>query len=572
MQEDPQTEEENIEFEEDMENQGPVKNKYETGEIRSIQKAIQEVTSKIEQEKIKLRITDERLEVKKNQYNQLLGKPVQKNEEEKEREHLAKLEQNKNHKLQIYSKKKKVNKAEEFKLIRKKQNVEIFRKEKELEGLIKSINETNLKVDELKFQIANLRKRKFAHKKQLNKLSTKNEKLKTETDDLKSKNDKGFQNIENIDMKNLEKEKEKRQYQEKEFQKERDNLEDQYHKIIETNIQRERERKKEQAKKRQMLGIMAKQVMKQKGNNKNKNIQNKEDDSIEEQIKKLKSEEICDRIPILDLIIEKWKNVNKTKKQMLLKYNKNSTILKKSLDLIMKFLGVEDYSELPVIYKKTEEQFSNVQIYICNLMNIKHNKEEEKEYLINQIKFLEKNQEKDNNDKNNFLEKKKINIEKLKKYINRIKAEIEEKRDFFSKLQPMSDKFLNKLNDTYVGEYIPNRLRLLNVKYNETNIKNVFDNISNYYKLILGIEKVFDNSKTDKIENINKLLESQRQDYKNTLDNFNSEAILGNKLLKIDTKNNGINYPQEIKRISEMLINNMTKSQNMNKTAKKLPA
>ena len=59
-----------------------------------------------------------------------------------------------------------------------------------------------------------------------------------------------------------------------------------------------------------MLGIMAKQVMKQKNKSKNK-----EDDSIEEQIKKLKSEEICDRIPILDLIIEKWKNINKTKKK-----------------------------------------------------------------------------------------------------------------------------------------------------------------------------------------------------------------------------------------------------------------
>ena len=568
MQEDLLSEEENIEYEEDVENQGPVKNKYETGEVRSIQKAIQEVTSKIEQEKIKLRITDERLEAKKKQYNQLLGKPVQKSDEEKEREHIAKLEQNKNHKLQIFSKKKKVNKAEEFKLIQRKQNVEICRQEVELNGLIKAINETNLKVDELKFQIANLRKRKVAHKTQLNKLATKNEILKIETEELKTKNDKGFENIEKIDMKNLDKEKEKRANQEKDFQTERDYLEDQYHKIIETNIQRERERKKEQAKKRQMLGIMAKQVMKQKSN---KNKSNKEDDSIEEQIKKLKSEEICDRIPILDLIIEKWKNINKTKKQMLLKYNKNSTILKKSLDLIMKFLGVEDYSELPIIYKKTEEQFSNVQIYIRNLMNTKHNKEEEKENLINQIKLLEKNQEKVNSDKNNFLEEKKNNIEKLKKYINRIKNEIEEKRDFFSKLQPMSDKFLNKLNETYVGEYIPNKLRLLNVKYNESNIKNVFDNISNYYKLIVDIEKSFDN-KNDKFDNTNKILESLRQDFKNTLENYKSEGILGNKLLKIDTKNNGINYPQEIRRISEMLINNINKSQNMYKTFKKVPA
>ena len=552
-----------VEYEEDIVNEGPVKNKYETGEVRSLQKAIQEVTSKIEQEKIKLRITDERLEAKKNQYNQLLGKPVQKTEEEKEREHKAKLEETKRHKLETTQKKKKVNKAEEFRLIQRKQYIDICRQEVELEGLIKSINETNLKIDELKLQIANLRKRKVAHDKQLNKLIVKNEQLKEETDKLKEINDKGFENIEKIDMERLAKKKEKGVKQEKEFQEKRDVLEDQYHKIIETNIQRERERKKEQAKKRQMLGIMAKQVMKQKN-------KSKEDDSIEEQIKKLKSEEICDRIPILDLIIEKWKNINKTKKQMLKKYNKNSEILKKSLELIKKFLGVEDYSELPIIYKKTEEQFSSVQMYICNLLNTKHTKEEQKDILIEQIKILEKNQEKDTNDKSNFLEEKKRNIEKLKNHISRIKNEIEEKRDFFGKLQPMSEKFLNRLNETYVGEYIPNKLRSLNMKYNESNIKNVFDNISNYYKLIIEIEKSFDMNKTD---NSNKVLESLGNEFRYTLENFriDGNGNLNSKLIKFEPKTSEVNYSKEIKKISENLINNMTRSQNMNRTTRKVP-
>ena len=563
MQDEFPSEEENIGFEEELVNEGPVKNKYETGEVRSIQKAIQDVTRKIEQEKIKLRITDERLEVKKKQYNQLLGKPVQKTEEEKEREHLAKMEESKKHILETKAKKKKVNKAEEFRLIQRKQNVDIKRQEVELDGLIKAINETNLKIDDLKFQIANLRKRKVAHDKQLTKLTSKNEKLQEETEKLKDKNDRDFENIENIDMKFLSQKKELGQSLEKQFQKNRDQLEDQYHKIIETNIQRERERKKEQAKKRQMLGIMAKQVMKQKNKSKSK-----EDDSIEEQIKKLKSEEICDRIPILDLIIEKWKNINKTKKQMLIKYNKNSAILKKSLELIKKFLGVGDYSELPIIYRKTEEQFSSVQMYICDLENTKHKKEEQKEILIDQIKILENNQEKDNSDKNNFWEVKKQNIEKLKRQINRIKNEIEEKREFFSKLQPMSEKFLNRLNDTYVGEYIPNKLRLLNVKYNESNITNVFDNISNYYKLIIDIERSFEVNKTD---NSNKAIESLGLEFKNTLENFKLEnGNLNGKLIKFDTnRNNEINYSNEIKKISENLINNMNRTQNINKTLRK---
>ena len=564
MKEEFSSQENSAEFEEDIPNEGPIKNKYETGEVRSLQKAIQEVTSKIEQEKIKLRITDERLEAKKNQYNQLLGKPVQKTEEEKEREHKVKLEQTKKHKLETTQKKKKVNKAEEFRLIQRKQNIDICRQEIELNGLIKAINETNLKIDELKLQIANLRKRKVAHDKQLTKLIIKNEQLKEETEKLKEINDQGFEDIQKIDMEKLAKRKEIGDRQEKKFQKKRDILEDQYHKIIETNIQRERERKKEQAKKRQMLGIMAKQVMKQKN-------KTKEDDSIEEQIKKLKSEEICDRIPILDLIIEKWKNVNKTKKQMLKKYNKNSETLKKSLELIKKFLGVEDYSELPVIYKKTEEQFSSVQMYICNLLNTKHIKEEQKDILIEQIKILEKNQEKDTNDKNKFLEEKKRNIEKLKNQITRIKNEIEEKRDFFCKLQPMSEKFLNRLNETYVGEYIPNKLRSLNMKYNESNIKNVFDNISNYYKLIIEIEKSFDMNKPD---NSNNVLESLGNEFSKTLENFrlDGNGNLNSKLIKFEPKTTDVNYSKEIKKISENLINNMTRSQNMNKTFRKTQA
>jgi hypothetical protein len=307
MTEELSAEEEDIEYEEEYSHQGPVKNKYETGEVKIIQKEIQLVTRKIEREKIKLRITDERLEAKKKQYNQLQGKPVEKTDEEKEREHQKKLAKNKEHKLETVSKPRSINKAEEFKLAQKKQFSKINKQESELETLTKTINETSLKIEDLKKEISNLRKRKVAHEKQLNLLIATNEQLKIDTDKLKAVNEKGFERIEKNDMQLVAKIKEEGDEQNRDFQIERNGLEDQYHKIIEANIQRERERKKEQAKKRQMLGIMAKQVMKQKS-------KNRDEDSIEEQIKKLKSEEISDRIPILDLIKEKWKNINKTKK------------------------------------------------------------------------------------------------------------------------------------------------------------------------------------------------------------------------------------------------------------------
>ena len=554
------SDEEDLDYEEDLTAKGPVKNKYETGEVKLIQKEIQLVTRKIEREKIKLRRTDERLEAKKKQYNQLQGKPVEKTDEEKEREHQMKLAQNREHKLETTSKARNINKAEEFRLTQKKQFTKINKQESELESLTKTINETNLKIEDLKFEIANLRKRKVAHEKQLERLIAKNEQLKIDTDKLKSINEKGFESIEKKDMQTLSKKKEEGAEQDKEFQMERNGLENQYHKIIEANIQRERERKKEQAKKRQMLGIMAKQVMRQK-------TKNKEDDSIEEQIKKLKSEEICDRIPILDLIIEKWKNINKTKKNMLIKYNKNSVVLKKAFDIIMKFLGVEDYDELPIIYKKTEEQNASVQLYICELLNEKHSKEEKKEMLLNQIKILEKNQIETNQNKSNFSDVKKESIEKLKIYINKIKNEIQEKREFFCKLQPMSDKFLNRLNNTYVGDYVPNKIRMLNMKYNESNIRNVFDNISNYYKLITEMEKPYDNNKMEKNESTNRMLDSLNQDFRTTLENFKFDGFFNPKLIKVEHKNSNNNYLQTIEKLSENIIN-MTTSGNLTSSMK----
>ena len=295
-----------VEYEDNIGSNGPVKNKYETGEIKLIQKEIQLVTKKIEQEKIKLRIIDERLDAKKKQYNILQGKPVPKTDEEKQKEHQRRLAQSRDHKLETTSKPKNVNKAEEFRLTQRKQFTKINKQESELESLTKTINETILKIEDLKFEISNLRKRKVAYEHQLNKIIEKNKNLQTATDKLEDINKKGFEGIEENDKKILAEKKEEGAVQERDFRVQRDDLENQYHKIIETNIQRERERKKEQAKKRQMLGIMAKQVMKQKN-------KSKDDDSIEEQIKKLKSEEICDRIPILDLIIEKWKNINKNK-------------------------------------------------------------------------------------------------------------------------------------------------------------------------------------------------------------------------------------------------------------------
>lgn len=56
----------------------------------------------------------------------------------------------------------------------------------------------------------------------------------------------------------------------------------------------------------------------------------------EQQSKMLEEEDISDRTPILDVLIEKWKFYNKYKKQMLDRYTKNAISIKDAFDKMMK--------------------------------------------------------------------------------------------------------------------------------------------------------------------------------------------------------------------------------------------
>jgi serine/threonine protein kinase len=135
-------------------------------------------------------------------------------------------------------------------------------------------------------------------------------------------------------------------------------------------------------------------------------------------------------------------------------------------------------------------------MYICDLENSKHKKEEQKDILINQIQILEKNQEKDSNDKNNFLEEKKMNIEKLKKQINRIKNEIEIMKEC-SKNNEYSVKCYDYFqNDNRIGiimEYCDdNLLGLLNRRECGFNVKEI-------YEIMYQLNKTFKIMKENKI-------------------------------------------------------------------------
>ncbi len=521
------------------------RNKFEVSEIEDIQKAIQKITKSIEKKKIELRISDERYSTKQREYNELQGKPNPLTEEEKEKK---KKERNdsKEHKYdepkKNYAAKEKLNETARRKFR------QLDKKENESESLTQLINDTNLDIEDLKIQIENLRKQKSQSVYQLNLIEKKNEKLKKDTEELKKKNDDTNKKIEENDNNELMSKTQIGFEQRKNFERRRDKLEAKYHKLIEANIERERERKKEQAKKRQLLGMMAANAM----NNSKKNKNNKNEKEIEEQIKKLHNEEISDRIPILDVTLDKWKNINKIKKNMLDKYIKNSEVLKEAFDIIMKFLGVNEYDELPIIFEKNEEQNSNIEMYITQLTDLNDEKEENKIILQEQIEELKLRRDNRQNEKQNFGDDKKANIEKLNEKIKEIENDINSKRDFFNKLQPETNRFLKKLNQTYVSDYVPNKIPLDDLKYTEDNVKSIMDNIQNYYKLITQFEKSISNPNKD--DYVNRKLDELRLDMREKLENFKKENCMNTKQVKNDLKNSGNNYDETIKKLSKVIV------------------
>jgi hypothetical protein len=104
--------------------------------------------------------------------------------------------------------------------------------------------------------------------------------------------------------------------EQKKFEEERQVLEQKYQVLLEDNIRREREEKKEILKKRFKLADI-------RPNKKN-----------EQESLKMEDEDIADRTPILDQLIDKWKHVIKYKKSMIERYQRNVYITELSFEKI----------------------------------------------------------------------------------------------------------------------------------------------------------------------------------------------------------------------------------------------
>ena len=538
-------EEENKNEQQDSKNQS--KNYNIFSKIDDIQKELQETTKKIEQEKINLRICKERYEKKLKLYRELQGKPTQLTKEEKEKE-----------------KKKKKDRGFFSPISHKPgKNIEILEsqiKDKKrlnkntitFQGLTNEINILELTNQDLKNQIFNMKKQKLFLLNQRENVKEENKNLEKKLEQMKINNEESKNKIKNNELKESI---ENGIQQQKNFVKTRDELENEYHRIIEEYIKREAERKKEQTKKQQILLF---------GSDSKNLIKGANSKEIERQLKLLSADEISDRIPILEELINKWKYTNKFKRHMIEKYIINSEKIKEAFDRILKHYDADNYNELPIIFEKNNEQFNNIDKFLSQLENNVNEKENEKINLENKIKNLTNDRIKSYELRDNYIKEKKEKIEELNQGIEHLEKEINEKRDLFLKIQPICDNYLLKLDSTNLSQFIYDKAQIEpNKKYNEINVNKFISNVEDYYKLIL----MFDDDKNLKNDNEENEIDRLRDEMKFKLENFEKGKLLNKNLftnMKSDVQN-GMDFDSIIKRSSELIMNQLSPLRNVKK-------
>ena len=534
-----------------------LKKKFAAKSNKSIQEQIEQETIQIEQKKIDLRIMKERLVQKKKLYNELQGKPVEKTSEEKEKERRDKKKANKNHKFTDPIDRKK-GREKQLADEREKTQKEEIRKRSEFQKLTTDINELIISNKDLKAEIVNLRKRKGEILKKKKEMEEEIEQKKAELENMNKRNEVSKSQIMYKEYKNTVTEGEDIN---KDFEEERDELENEYQKIREEYIKREREAKKENAKKRNMAAIA---LSSNKGS-----MKSSRDKDIELEIKKLADEQIMDRTPMLDISIKKWREINNIKKTSIQIFQQNSTKIREALKKLTKCVGLDSFEQLPLIFKKTEQQMSNINMYKEKLEVQNDKLEYEKEMINKQIELLSGKKKEGIMETSKIIKEKKKNIEIINSCAENFKKEIDIRMQLIEKLFPETKAFLSKLDNTFLSDFIANKINIDDTsEFSEKTIDKYISNVQDYFRLIDEWDKSSRENK--ELGEIDKL----REEMKQKLGKFEQSRLISQDFyesMQLDYKK-GIKLDEIIKKSSHKIAldiqNPYSKSTVLNKTIK----
>ena len=523
------------------------KNEKPSSDIDTLQKTIHAINKKIEEDKINLRILQERNIKKQSEYNQLAGKPIIKSKEQKMEEIKEKMQKLKNHQIfdPNYGKKNPIlQPGEETKMIQKNTD----KCKVEYDNLINAINKQVLYNSELQREIDEVRKEKNRISEKIGKIDQQNQFYEEELEKMQNKNNSKYKKIQ---FKELNKVREKGKVIESQFLEERDVLENKFHKVIEANIRREKEHKNDLRKIRLKNAIFADRA-RLIGNNRSMAMIN--DLKLEDE------DEIHDRMPILDLLIDKWKYITKYKRNMLEKYLKYANEIRISFDKLLEYLGLENLEQLPEVYTKNEQQMTSIESYLSSLSSEVDNLSEQKSLLEKQIVILSQTKKDDKEEQLNLIEERKAKIASLQKYNDELVENINKKKIIFKDLEEPTFNFLSKMQKTYLSDFVVSKNSVdKNTRLNENNVISFLGTVYCYCQLINDFDENVNYNQSLKAEennDVNKTIDLLKKDIKTKLSKFSSNnCVKGDIHNSINnTVRHGDDFDETIRRLANVIV------------------
>jgi len=520
-----------------------------------IQQSIQAIIHINEREKINIRINQERYTKKLREYNKLLGKPSSPSKEQRLSMMKQKMEEIKNRQIfsPNYGKKIRISSPEEeIKSLKKCASMN----EIKLNSIKSEVNKQSLENDRILREINLIRRDKLIQKNKLQKITEENDDIDQQIKVLKQKNKRS---LSKLNYAGLQKARDENKILENNFKNNREHLEYKYHQVIQDNIRREKNKINELGKQRMANAVFADNARKNNGKEVNSIMITDRD-------------EIQDRIPILDGLLDKWNHTIKYKKQMINKYIANSAKIKDTLDKLLLVLGLENYEDLPQVYEMEEAQNAKIDEALSKVSNEVDLLREQKELMEKKISKLQNTKKETNNQNEMNLKEKEINIETLKRLNEDLLNQINRKKTLFNDMEECTFNFLNKMENTYLSDFVVKKMNIEeNSKLNETNVLDYLGSVYCYIQLINDFNENVQAKKEIK-QNINmsslanKSIENLDKEIKFKLSKFNYNNCL-NKVKKDAKQKN--TFDDVIRRLANEIVKDVNGNYDMNEDSSK---
>jgi hypothetical protein len=524
--------------------------------VQTLQGSIHEISKKIEEDKINLRILKERQFKKQTEFNKLAGKPVEKTKEQILQDVKTKIQKYKNRLIfdPNYGKKERIKLPDEetFEINKNTNKCKL-----ELDFLRDEINKQILSNLKLSDEIKEVRKDRLRITEKYEKIEEENKKIEKDLILAESKNKRIYNRLH---FKELNTAREKGKILETQYLAKRDYLENKYHKVIEENIRREKEHKSDLKKIRLKNAIFADKA-RNKGGNRSMTTHG---------IRIEDTDEIHDRMPILDTLIKKWKYITKYKKNMLNRYIKYAKDIRVSFDKLLIFLGLERYDQLPEVIAMDQKQMSEIESYLSGLSSEVDILKEQKINLTKKIMVMDNSKTNDKKEQISLVEDKLGKIEILKNKNDILENYINKKRNIFEQMQQPTFDFLRKMQQTYLTDFVVSKHNVQdNDKLTETNVINYLETVYCYCQLIKDFDE---NAKSNvnlteiskESKEVNKTLDLLKKDFRMRLSKINYNNCVNNNL-QHSIKNvvkKGNDFDETIRRLANEIVEQVTKDAN----------